>query len=236
VAPFSECATSGYFTEDILDYTEKDFLDAEKKMATVCAEYKIYAVVGSPYFVDGVRYNMALVFDDKGKTIYRQAKIQLVGGDEKWAEPGNRLGLFQVDDDTCSLIICHDSRYPELVRLPVMKGSRLVFYMSWESGINEEHKIDPYRAQVVARAVENNVYIVHSNAPQTLSPLEGSHGQSRIIAPDGTILKEASIMGEDVLIEVLDLGKSTGELANKSLRAKFLKDWWENGLMKIEGF
>ena len=236
VALFPECATSGYFTEDILNYIEKDFLDAEKEMAAVCAEQKIFAVVGTPYFVDGVRYNMALVINDKGETIYRQAKIQLVGGDEGWAAPGNRLGLFKIDDDTCSLIICHDSRYPELVRLPVIKGSHLVFYLSNESGIKEEHKIDPYRAQVVARAVENNVYIVQSNAPQTLTPLEGSHGQSRIVAPDGTILNEASIMGEDVLIEVLDLNKSSGNLAKKSLRAKFLKDWWVNGLGKIEEF
>ncbi|MCK5463721.1 MAG: carbon-nitrogen hydrolase family protein, partial [Bacteroidales bacterium] len=236
VALFPECATSGYFTEDILNYSEKDFLDAEKDMAAVCAEYKIYAVVGTPYFEDGVRYNMALVINDQGETIYRQAKIQLVGGDTGWAAPGNRLGLFQIDDDTCSLIICHDSRYPELVRLPVIKGSRLVFYMSNESGIKQEHKIDPYRAQVVARAVENNVYIVQANAPQTLTPLEGSHGQSRIVAPDGTLLKEASILGEDVLMEVLDLGKSTGGLAKKSMRAKFLKEWWEDGLINPIGY
>lgn len=230
VALFPECATSGYFTEDILNYSAGDFLDAEREMAAVCAEYKIFTVVGTPYFLDGVRYNMALVIDDQGRTIYRQAKIQLVGGDEKWAAPGNSLGLFQIDDDTCSLIICHDSRYPELVRLPVMKGSRLVFYLSSESGIAEEHKMEPYRAQVVARAVENNVYIVQANTPQTLSPLEGSHGQSRIVAPDGTLLKEASIMGEDVLIEVLDLTRSTGNLARKSLRAAFLRDWWAHGL------
>jgi len=234
VALFPECATSGYFTEDILAYAEKDFLDAEKEMAAVCAEYKIYAVVGTPYFENGIRYNMALVINDLGETIYRQAKIQLVGGDTGWSEPGNKLGLFKIDDDTCSLIICHDSRYPELVRLPVMRGSRLVFYMSNESGIKEEHKIDPYRAQVVARAVENNVYVIQANAPQTLSPLEGSHGQSRIVAPDGTLLQEASMLGEDILIEVLDLEKSTGNLAKKSLRAKFLKDWWEDGLMKID--
>jgi len=236
VVLFPECATSGYFTDDILNYTEKDFLDAEKEMAAVCAANNIYAVVGSPYFVDGVRYNMALVIDNQGKTIYRQAKIQLVGGDTGWAAPGNSLGLFKIDDDTCSLIICHDSRYPELVRLPVMKGSHRVFYLSNESGIKEEHKIAPYRAQVVARAVENNVYVVQSNAPQTLSPLEGSHGQSRIVAPDGTLLQEASMMGEDIIIEVLDLGRSTGGLAKKSLRAEFLKDWWENGLSKIEGY
>jgi predicted amidohydrolase len=36
VALFPECATSGYFTEDILNYSEKDFLYAEKDMAAVC--------------------------------------------------------------------------------------------------------------------------------------------------------------------------------------------------------
>ena len=87
---------------------------------------------------------------------------------------------------------------------------------------------------MVARAVENNVYIVQANTPQSLSPLEGSHGQSRIVAPDGTILKEASMMGEEVLTEVLDLNKSTGEIATKSLRAKFLEDWWKNGLELID--
>lgn len=234
VALFPECATTGYFTDDILDYSEEEFLDTENEISSVCAENNIYAVVGTPYFEDGIRYNMALVIDDRGRTIYRQAKIQLVGGDTGWAEPGNSLGLFQIDTDTCSLIICHDSRYPELVRLPVIKGSRLVFYMSSESGMEKESKIVPYRAQVVARAVENNVYIVQANTPQSLSPLEGSHGQSRIVAPDGTILKEASMMGEEVLTEVLDLNKSTGEIATKSLRAKFLEDWWKNGLELID--
>jgi hypothetical protein len=44
------------------------------------------------------------------------------------------------------------------------------------------------------------------------------------------------MMGEDVLIEVLDLNRSTGNLAKKSLKANFLRDWWEHGLVKIEGF
>ena len=233
VAVFPECATSGYFAEDIPDYSDKDFKDAERKIAAVCAKHKIYAIVGTPYYIDNTRYNMALVINDQGETIYRQAKIQRVYGDEGWAAPGNSLGLFKIDNDTCSLIICHDSRYPELVRLPVIKGSRLVFYLSHESGIDQEHKLNPYRTQVIARAVENSVFVVQSNAPQTLSPLEGSHGQSRIVAPDGTILKEASMMGEDVLIEVLDLSESTGNTARNSLRAGFLQEWWENGLEKI---
>jgi len=234
VAVFPECATSGYFKEEILNYTEQDYLEAERAIASTCNTYNINAVVGTPYYENGVRYNMALVMDANGHTIYRQAKIQLVGGDRGWAQPGNRLGLFRIDGHPCSLIICHDSRYPELVRIPAMKGARLVFYLSWESDIRAEHKIVPYRAQVVARAVENNVYIVHANAPQSLKPLEGSHGQSRIVGPDGHLIQEAPIMREAVLIETLDLGRANGNTARQSLRADFLRDWWQHGMEQVQ--
>ena len=52
---------------------------------------------------------------------------------EKCAARGNHIALFELEGVLSTLIICHDERYPELVRLPVMKGARLVFYLSWES-------------------------------------------------------------------------------------------------------
>jgi len=233
VALFPECATTGYFKDEIPKYTQEQLKKAEETIAHACAENDLYAIVGSPYFEEGVRYNMALVIDHQGRTIYRQAKIQLVGGDKSWAQPGNKLSTFKIDDITCSLIICHDSRYPELVRLPVLKGSRLVFYLSWESDTKAEHKIDPYRAQVVARAVENGVYIVHANAPQVVSPWMGSHGQSRIVSPAGVLLQEAPIFEEAVLIEELDMNQAHAGNALNSLRAEFLKDFWQAGMVKI---
>ena len=108
----------------------------------------------------------------------------------------------------CSIIICHDERYPELVRLPVLAGARVVFYLSHESGVRQEHKIGPYRAQIQARAVENTVYVVHANAPAN-DDLSGSHGQSRVIAPDGTIVEEASMFGEEVVVADLEPGRAT---------------------------
>lgn len=230
LAVFPECATTGYFKDDIPKYTLQDYVYSEKAIANACKENKIYAVVGTPYFEDGQLYNMALVIDDEGKTIFHQPKINLVGGDRPWAQPGNRLGVFQIDGELCSVIVCHDSRYPELVRLPVIKGARLVFYLSCESNITSEKKIEPYRAQVVARAVENTVYIVQANTPQRINPLEGSHGQSRIVDPDGTILQEASIFSEEVLIKELDLTLATRNTAKRSLEAGFLNEFWNKGL------
>jgi len=233
VALFPECATTGYFSEKIPNHTEKDLKEAEKTIAQACSDNDLYAIVGTPYFVDGVRYNMALVINPGGNTIYKQAKIQLVGGDTGWAKAGNSLSVFRIDDITCSLIICHDSRYPELVRLPVLKGARLVFYLSCESDLAQEHKIEPYRAQVVARAVENGVYVIQANAPQVLKPWMGSHGQSRIVSPHGQLLQEAPIFGETVLIEELDMNEAGAGNALKSRRAPFLRDYWDLGIEKI---
>lgn len=229
-AVFPECATTGYFKNEIGNYSEADCLAAEKAIADACRANKIYAVVGSPYYEDGRRYNMALAIDAEGKTVYRQPKIHLIPGDTTWAQPGNRLGVFKIDGMLCSIVICHDSRYPELVRLPAIKGSRLVFYLSCEGNVTKEKKMEPYRAQVVARAVENSVYVVHANAPQKLDPLEGSHGQSRIVDPKGNLIRETPIFDETVLIEDLDLSKASGDLAKHSPEAEFMKNWWAKGL------
>lgn len=140
------------------------------------------------------------------------------------------MGLFRIDEHLCSALICHDSRYPELVRLPVIKGARLIFYLSCESDISQEEKIEPYRAQVVARAVENNVFIVQANTPQKLEPREGSHGQSRIVSNKGALIQEASIFSEEVLIQDVDISLAKGSTALQGLRAAFLNDWWKQGV------
>jgi predicted amidohydrolase len=142
------------------------------------------------------------------------------------------MSVFRVRGVPCSIIICHDERYPELVRLPVLAGAQVVFYISHESGLREEHKVGPYRAQIQARAVENGVYVVQANAPAN-KDATGSHGHSRIIATDGNILKEASIFREEVLMAKLDLTRATRANARNSLKRGPLREWWESGLKRV---
>jgi len=131
-------------------------------------------------------------------------------------------------------IICRCSRStdPELVRLPVLVGAQVVFYISHESGITRESKVGPYRAQIQARAVENGVWVVHANAPAN-KDTTGSHGHSRIIAPDGNIVHEATIFGEDIVTATLDISRAKRDNAKKSLRSDVLRDWWEQGMKRV---
>lgn len=230
VAVFPECALTGYFDEAYhRSLGSEELAEAERGVSAACRELEMYAIVGTTSR-DGERlFDSAIVIDPEGKIIDRYHKVQLA---ERWPEAGGQLSVFRVDGVPCSIIICHDERYPELVRLPVLAGARVVFYVSHESGIQEEHKLGPYRAQIQARAVENTVYVVHANAPAN-EDRGGSHGQSRVIAPDGRIVQEASMFKEEVLAETLDLTKATGAFAKNSLRRGPLGDWWAEGVKRV---
>ena len=228
IAVFQECSITGYDKTIIRHASEEALLKSERRISTACERLKLYAVIGTPFYSGTRLLNTAVVFDPRGEIVVRYAKIQLVGGDD-WAEPGDQMVVFPVDGLPCSIIICHDERYPELVRLPVLAGARLIFYVSSESGVKEEHKLIPYRAQIAARADENDVYIVQANAPAL-----DSHGQSRIIAPDGNVIVEAGMFQDEMVTAVLDLTKATGATAERSLRYGRLRDWWQEGVKMVK--
>ncbi|MEK7677656.1 MAG: carbon-nitrogen hydrolase family protein [Verrucomicrobiota bacterium] len=229
VVVFPECALSGYFESVVTNLTSVQLAQAEQQIADTCREAGVYAVVGTPHREGDRLFNSAAVISPSGKVLERYHKIQLA---ERWPDPGGQLSVFQIDGVSCSIIICHDERYPELVRLPVLAGAKVIFYLSHESGLREEHKLNPYRAQIQARAVENTVFVVQANAPAN-QDATGSHGQSRVIAPDGNILQEASIFGEERLLADLDLPKATRDNAKKSLDRGPLQDWWKAGLQRV---
>ncbi len=229
VAVFPECSVSGYFDDVIPRLTAKELADAETALGQACKDLRIWAIVGMPVREGGKLFNSAVVIDDVGKVRERYHKVQLA---ERWPDPGDHLSVFSVKGVPCSIIICHDERYPELVRLPVLAGARVVFYLSHESPLAQEHKLGPYRAQIQARAVENNVYVVHANAPANRDA-SGSHGQSRIIDPDGVILQEASMFQEEVLTATLELARAHAGNARRSLTRGPLGAWWREGLKQV---
>lgn len=241
VAAFPECAVTSYNAHVVTKFSAEQLRDAEDRIGSMCREIGIAAVVGIPYYESGVLYNGALAWNRSGDLIARYAKIQLA---ESWSQPGTRLVKFAIDGVPCSVIVCHDSRYPELVRLPVLAGAQVIFYLSCESDITHETKIDPYRSQIVARAEENCVYIVHANTPQTYDRRDDgtivlqsgcSHGQSRIVAPDGNIVEEASVFSEETLSATLDLSLATRAFAERSRQSSLLQSWWDSGIALVGG-
>jgi predicted amidohydrolase len=229
VAVFPECSVSGYFGDYIPKLSARELKEAESRLAAACRELGLWAVVGTPVREGGKLFNSAVVLDEAGRVRERYHKVQLA---ERWPDPGDHLSVFRVKGVPCSIIICHDERYPELVRLPVLAGARVVFYLSHESPLAQEHKLGPYRAQIQARAAENGVFVVHANAPAN-ADATGSHGQSRVIDPDGNLVREASIFKEEVLVAELDLARANAGNARNSLLRGPLRAWWRAGVEHV---
>lgn len=229
VAAFPECSLTGYYEDTARGSNPQRIEEAIRAVAAACAEHRIAAILGSATWREKKLFNSAIVIDAKGAVIERYHKVQLA---EDWPVGGDHLSVFHLNGVPCSIIVCHDERYPELVRLPVLAGARVVFYLSHESGVKFESKIGPYRAQIQARAVENSVFIVHANAPANTDST-GSHGHSRLIAPDGNILKEASVYQEEVLVGALDLAQATARNALGSVRRGPLTRWYEEGVRHV---
>ena len=228
-AVFPECSLTGYYPDLVCASSGEQIEKAIQAVAGACEEYKIAAIFGSPTWEQKKLLNSAIIINSKGIVIERYHKVQLA---ENWPVGGDHLSVFYLNGVPCSVIVCHDERYPELVRLPVLAGARVVFYLSHESGVKLESKIEPYRAQIQARAVENSVFVVHANAPAN-ADTTGSHGQSRLIAPDGNILKEASVFQEGILAGDLDLSQATARNALGSLKRGPLAQWYEEGVRQV---
>jgi predicted amidohydrolase len=231
VAAFPECALTGYCKETMA-VSGDEVATAEEQLRVTCGKRKIAAVFGSIYRINGRTFDTAVVFNSRGELVERYGKLQLAG--ERWATPGNHIAFFELEGIPATVIICHDERYPEFVRLPAVMGARLIYYISSESGMEKESKLADYRAQMMARAAENGMFVVAANTPANLKDNSGSHGQSRIIKNDGNIMQEASFYGDDILIDVLTVEPRKLEAPLKGL----MGEWWREGadsMMKNRG-
>ena len=239
IAAFHEGVLYGYSCrEEFWEALDpKRLVRAEQKIVRACKREGVAAVVGSSHVEGDVRYNSLLVVDRDGTIVGRYGKIHLAG--EKWCAPAQHLPVYRVCGVTCSFLICHDVRYPELVRLPAAAGAQVCFFCSCESPVTAEWKLSAYRAMPISRATENSIYVVMANAPADPGDINrsgSSHGQSKVIHPDGNVLTEAGVFSEETLVCDLDLSAATRGIANRAVNdMTCLRDWLRAGVGLVEG-
>ena len=216
------------------------FKDAEEKISAACRKHRIAVVVGSAHH-DGEHWrNDLAIFDQHGALKYRYGKTFLAG--EQWCiNNRGKLPIVRLAGADCCFIICHDVRYPELVKLPAAMGAQICFFCSCESGLTAEHKLSAYRAMPISRATENSIYLVMANTPADASDLKrsgSSHGNSKIVHPDGNVIREAGFFGDDIVAATIDLSAAQGGPAKRTCREEtVLREWFQRGcefVVKVE--
>jgi predicted amidohydrolase len=230
VVTFPETALSGFFKEAIQSLNWDTLAEAEKKIAATAKENGLYVIHGSATKSGKERpYNSAVVVGPDGAEITRYYKM----APEKHFEPGDHLALFEIDGVPCTMIICHDERFPELVRIPVMSGAVICFYIGYEvnSLTGSVQKMDNYRSQLMARAAENNIWVLDCSA---IGPLEGngehmSLGLSRYFDPSGKIVAEAPPLKDTMIIADIKPAAAKRSNAIETLNYPALASFWKQG-------
>lgn len=184
-----ETWNTGFFPEDVETLSDRDGQQVMDRIGALAKEFGVNIVAGS---VSNVRerkvYNTAMVFDRQGRCVASYDKTHLFTpmGEQKVYTPGDHLCRFTLDGASCAIVICYDIRFPELVRSLAVDGLDVLFVVSqWPQA-----RISHLRALTVARAIENQMFVVCCNS---CGQANGTRygGNSAIIDPWGQVLAQA---------------------------------------------
>ncbi|MCC7498209.1 MAG: carbon-nitrogen hydrolase family protein [Bryobacterales bacterium] len=214
----------------------EEFRSAEAAVIATAKRLNIAVIVGTAHWENGKVYNSVLAIDRDGSPRGRYSKVYRA---EKWPTMGHVLPVFTIAGVKSCFIICHDVRYPELVRLPAIAGAQICYFASNESGLVEEHKLSAYRAMPISRATENSIFLVMANAPadakNVRSPSQ-SHGNSKVIHPDGNVLIEAGYFEERLVCASIDPNAATRSMARRAVNeGTIISEWLRTGSHLVTG-
>ncbi len=137
---------------------------------------------------DGKGRNCAAVVSPSGEVIgvYRKVHPFSYGRESRYYAGGSALAIVRVDGTAVCPLICYDLRFPELWRLAATAGTEVfTIGASWPAA-RQAH----WRSLLVARAIENQAFVVACNRVGT-DPQLAYDGGSMIVSPRGEVLAEA---------------------------------------------
>lgn len=118
---------------------------------------------------------------------------------------GSQISTFKLGAWTIAPTICYDLRFPELYRDYVKKGANLITVQAAWPKCRQAH----WTQLLVARAIENQCYVVAANCCGLDANKLEYAGNSMVIDPEGNIISQANYSEEKVLEADLDFEKMT---------------------------
>ncbi len=152
-------------------------------------------------------WNTSVLIGRDGSVLATYRKIHRFGfgqGEPALMEAGEQIVAPSVDlppgsSSTVGLATCYDLRFPELFRLLVDAGARLVLVpAAWPAA-----RVEAWQLLGRARAIENQLVVVQCNTAGTHSGVTMG-GASQVVDATGSVLAQAG-PGEDVLVVDVDL-------------------------------
>jgi len=170
-------------------------------LGDLARKYNVWFTGGSVLAKSGKGFpNRAQVINPKGELIASYDKVHLIGlmGDDVHFLRGNKDCRFLIDNIECGCVICYDIRFCEWIRSYALNGTEVLFISAeWP-----EPRKDHWRALVIARAIENQMYAVACNMTGASGELNFMGG-SLIVDPWGKVIYEAGEK-EELIFTLID--------------------------------
>lgn len=216
---FPELMTIGLLTtfDSYNNFTSKDnyrlhvYLEDYIKMFNSISTIRNQVIIaGSTVEKDGdTYYNTAYIFDGKGN-YFKHRKTHIFPAEADWkAHEGDVLEVFDVGPAKIAVATCYEIEIPEIPTIYSRKGAEIIFCPSYTF---TEHGFWRVRHCAESRAIENQVYVVHSPIIGNIEgPVEPGFGKCSIISPceppwvaDGIVV-ESKLDTKDVLVTTLNI-------------------------------
>ena len=195
------------------DFAEPEGGPSWQFLSALAKERHVYLCGGSVAEREDDRvYNTAYVFDPDGRQIAKHRKMHLfdidVKGGQRFFEsdtlsPGNDVTVFSTPFCKMGLCICYDFRFPELARLMVDAGAKVILV---PAAFNMTTGPAHWELLFRQRAVDNQVYTVGVAPARDPAASYQSWGHSIVCSPWGEVLMQADEK-ESVAITSLDLDR-----------------------------
>ena len=212
VVTLGEMFNCPYLTHNFPIYAEEEGGQTWQILSQTAREYGVYLSAGSVPEKDGHGnvYNTAYVFDRSGNQIAKHRKVHLfdinVKGGQAYKESetltaGDSYTVFDTEFGKMGICICFDFRFPEIARLMVMDGAKVILV---PAAFNMTTGPAHWEIMLRGRAVDNQCFVIATSDARDENAGYVSWGHSMVVSPWGDIVQEMDEK-EGILITEIDL-------------------------------
>ncbi|MCR8642219.1 carbon-nitrogen family hydrolase [Paenibacillus sp. N1-5-1-14] len=183
-----EMWNTGYALDRVHILADSNGERTKSLLSTFARDHQVHIIGGSVADKRGQDvYNTIYVFDREGQLTADYSKIHLfrLMDEHEYLVAGEEVGSFEIEGVPAGMMICYDIRFPELSRKLALNGAKILFVPAqWP-----HPRLHHWRTLLMARAIENQMYVVSCNRVGTSGSTD-FFGHSMIIDPWGEVLAE----------------------------------------------
>ena len=204
-----EIFNSPYDSKKFREYSEEKKGKTWSFLSNISKQKKIILIGGSiPEYDNDKVYNTSFIFNSEGNEIAKHRKMHLFDIDIKGGQcfkesdsltAGDSICVFDTPFCKIGLCICFDMRFPELSRLMILKGAKIIIV---PAAFNMTTGPPHWESMFKQRAIDNQCFTIGVAPARNNESSYISYANSIIVNPWGNIIYKA---GDKEVFDVIDI-------------------------------